>query len=99
MTGANRLVLTVSLLLLCSSLAAEPLWVFFANDPARTAGDPVSAEVLHELVNAGARIRVISRYFNAVSVEWEGSEDRLEMLPGVDNVRPVRSMTTIVPTP
>lgn len=99
MTGAHRLMVTVSLFFLCSSLDAEPLWIFLANDPSRSAGDPVSAEVLHEVVNAGARIRVVSRYFNAVSVEWEGSEDRLEMLPGVDNVRPVRSMTTIVPTP
>lgn len=93
------ILILLSFLSLCGSLAAEPLWIFFDKAPSWSVGDPVSDTALRELVNAGARIRVVSRYFYAVSVEWEGPAGRLESLPGVVSVRRVRSMVAITPAP
>jgi len=90
---------TISLLLclttLQSSVYAEPLWVFFHNNPARNIDKPLSAVSINEVTSTGAKIRTVSRYFQAVSVDWQGDPRILESLPSVESVRPVRSLRRI----
>ena len=84
-------------LLLClaalqSSVYAEPLWIFFNNNPERSIDDPLSAVYINEVTSTGAKIRTVSRYFQAVSVDWQGDPRILGNLPCVEKVCPVKSL-------
>jgi subtilisin family serine protease len=75
-----------------SSVSADAWWVFFADAPGRHPGDPVSPGAVACVSDAGARIRTVSRYFNAVSVDFDGVPATLARIPGVTDVRRVRAM-------
>ncbi|MDP2982444.1 MAG: S8 family serine peptidase [Candidatus Latescibacter sp.] len=74
---------------------ASPWWVFFTDEPGRKPGDTVSAALIERVTETGAPIRTVSRYFNAVSVEYEGSPIELEKIPGIRKVYPVRSLIRV----
>ena len=61
-----------------SPAGAEPLWVFFKENPSRTIDDPLSDYLIREIEQTGACIRTMSRYFNALSVDWDGEIRILE---------------------
>ena len=89
----------VSLLLCLAALQsfvyAEPLWVFFKNNPARSIDKPLSAGYINEVTSTGAKIRTVSRYFQAVSVDWSGDPRILAHLDGGERVWPVKSLRRI----
>lgn len=70
--------------------AAGPLWVFLEPAPGWSPGDPVPSRSVECLRAAGARVRTVSRYFHAVSADFDGSPETLAALSGVREVRPVR---------
>jgi len=49
---------------------ASPWWVFFTDEPGRKPGDTVSAALIERVSRSGVHIRTVSRYFNAVSVDY-----------------------------
>ena len=69
----------------------DPLWVFFECGHGWEAGDSVSEKCIHEVTRTGAEIRTVSRYFNAVSVNYNGEADELKSIDSVREVRPVGS--------
>ena len=75
-----------------TAASAAPYWIFFTADSNFTPGDSVPADMISQVSAAGARVRTVSRYFHAVSAEYEGDPVTLERLPGVREVRPVRTM-------
>lgn len=93
MKTVKILAAALPVMLSCASVSAAPYWIFFAEAPAWSAGDPVPAELVSRVASAGADIRTISRYFNAVSAEFEGDPASLEGIPGVREVRPVRTIS------
>ena len=72
---------------------ATPYWIFFTTGPGFTPGDPVPASLIAGVSGAGAEIRVVSRYFHAVSAEYTGDPAMLEHISGVREVRPVCTLT------
>ncbi len=70
-------------------LSADPYWVFFQPETGWTTGKPVPEAMVRSVVMTGACIRTISRYFHAVSVDFEGDPSRLENIGGVIRVQPV----------
>jgi serine protease AprX len=75
-----------------SMVSASPWWVFFNDEPGRRPGDTVSAALIENISRSGVNIRTVSRYFNAVSVEYEGNAETLSKIPGVREVCPVLSL-------
>lgn len=66
--------------------ADAAMWLFLAEPPRE--------EHLRELERTGARVRTVSRWFSAVSVDVEGSRAAaLAGLPFVDEARPVGRIT------
>lgn len=93
--GIINIFTVISIAAFSYSAQADPFWVFFMEDSERTAGDPVSSESIEALELTGAAVRVISRYFNAVSVNWDGDVRILEAFSMVRSVKPVKSMARI----
>ena len=85
-------IFTVLLVIFCGIAGAESYWLFLDNALARHPGDAVDTVCIAGIADTGARIRVISRYFNAVSVDWDGDIATLSSLQGVDRVEPVKSL-------
>ena len=52
---------------------ASPWWLFFNDEPGRRPGDTVSAALIERVSRSGVQIRTVSRYFNAVSVDYGGN--------------------------
>ncbi len=71
---------------------SEPYWLFLEPNPLWKTGDPVPLGIISRANAAGARIRTVSRYFHAVSVEFDGNPKFLGNIPGVRDVRPVRAV-------
>ncbi len=91
-----------ALIVLCLSATpadAAPLWVFLDPPPGWTAGFPVDSGVVGRLTAAGARVRMVSRYFYAVSVDFDGAPGTLAGVSGVREVRPVRTLGIPAPSP
>jgi serine protease AprX len=91
-------IMRVSLLIItfgawAASAGADAWWVFFDDAPGRRPGDSVSAGAVERIAGAGASIRVVSRYFNAASVDWKGDPSALSSIPGVAGVRRVHAMS------
>ncbi len=80
-----------------TALPAEPYWVFFSGDSGRRAGDAVDPAVIGRVAASGAAIRTVSRYFNAVSVDFEGDPAFLARIGGIASVSPVRALGKRMP--
>ncbi|MFA6471038.1 MAG: S8 family serine peptidase [Candidatus Latescibacterota bacterium] len=72
--------------------SASPWWVFFSDESGRKPGDAVSVSLIERVSQTGANIRTVSRYFNAVSVDYNGIPETLKKIPGVREVSPVHSL-------
>jgi len=81
----------------CLPASGEALWVFFSHEPGWECGAPVPVEHVEAVVRAGGSIRTVSRYFDGVSVEWDGDTAALEALSCVECVQKVRSRGRRVP--
>lgn len=79
----------VFLVLSAAPAGAGSCWVFFTSAPGWTAGDPVPGDCAARVAAAGASVRTVSRYFHAVSADFDGDAAVLEAIPGVSAVRPV----------
>jgi serine protease AprX len=73
-------------------IQASPWWVFFDRGTGWKPGDPVSEILIQRVSGTGAHIRTVSRYFNAVSVDYSGIPEALKQIRGVREVSPVRSL-------
>lgn len=68
-------------------------WLFLEHRAGWRPGDQVSPETVASVTAVdGISVRTVSRYFDAVSVDWDGPEARLAAIPGVREVRPVRAI-------
>ncbi|MFC1693989.1 S8 family serine peptidase, partial [Candidatus Latescibacterota bacterium] len=85
----------ISLLIISSPLKADPFWVFFERGQGWEPGDYVPTEMIKGLSGTGMRVRTVSRYFNAVSVNFDGDPHLLERCIGVMYVTPVRRFTIV----
>jgi len=85
---------------LCATAAfADPYWVFFYDESGRSPGDPVPASRIEAIVETGAELRTVTRYFNGVSVDYDGNPRDLERIRCVREVSPVRSYEITIPEP
>lgn len=73
-----------------SKIFSDPYWLFFECDSNRSPGAPVRENLIQAVTESGCRIRTISRYFNAVSVDVDFSPDMLCRIDGVKYVTPVK---------
>ncbi len=88
-----RIVFTTAFVCTAFSTAvalAEPYWVFFSGGPGRQPGDPVERAAIGRVEASGAAVRTVSRYFNAVSVDFGGDPTALARIRGVASVGHVR---------
>jgi len=77
-------------LILAKCAFSDPYWVFFERSPGWSPGDPVPEESIQRVLGNGCALRMVSRYFNAVSVDFDGDPEALARVEGVDSVRPVK---------
>jgi len=89
----------VFLCIVSESAKTEPLWVFFKCGHGWETGDPVPEKCIEEVARSGAMIRTVSRYFNAVSVDFTGAPDELELLNCVRETQPVISFPKTLTLP
>ncbi len=78
-------------------VSADPYWVFFQPETGWETGEPVPETMVRSVAAAGARIRTVSRYFHAVSVDFEGDPARLGKIAGVTKVQPVAKLAGAPP--
>lgn len=76
-------------------VSAEAYWIFFQPQPGWQPGAPVSDKMVQSVNASGARIRTVSRYFHAVSVDFEGNPSRLKQISGVTGVQPIVKLAGI----
>jgi len=91
----RTLLLCLPFIFLPATVFSEPYWIFFECEQNRKPGNPVSEDLLRAVAETGFRIRTVSRYFNAVSVDVEGEPGGLESIERVREIRPVRRLTRI----
>jgi serine protease AprX len=72
-----------------STVFADAYWVFFQPRPGWRPGSPVPDYMVRSMFDTGARIRTVSRYFHAVTVDFGGNPSLLQKVDGVIEVRPV----------
>ncbi|MFC1508462.1 S8/S53 family peptidase [Candidatus Omnitrophota bacterium] len=89
------IIVLISFIMVCGSSGADPYWVFFNREQTREVDDPVPCWMIEAVRDTGAQVRVASRYFYAVSVDWDDEPHILESLPCVDRVQPVMSMERV----
>jgi len=71
---------------------AAAYWLFLEQPAGWRPGAPVPEEPIDAIAGTGAGIRTVSRYFYAVSVEWNGPGEQLASINGVHEVRPVKAV-------
>ena len=81
----------VFLYIIAETAEADTLWVFFKCEHGWETGDSVSEECIGKVAHTGAKIRTVSRYFNAVSVDYTGDAYELELIDCVKETQPVMS--------
>jgi len=84
-------------LILAKCAFPDPYWVFFERSPGWSPGDPVPDEAVRRVVGSGCALRTVSRYFDAVSVDFDGDPEALARIEGVESVRPVRRLVRADP--
>jgi len=81
-----------SVILMPGPAWSDPYWLFLERPEGWAPGDTVDSTAVARIGEYGCRVRVVSRYFNAVSVDAESDAESLRLIDGVVEVRPVEEL-------
>jgi len=71
---------------------SDPYWLFLERPAGWVPGDTVDSMAVERIEEYGYSVRIVSRYFNAVSVDAETDAESLRLIDGVIEVRPVAEL-------